>query len=80
MRNSQEAEVGGCWWSVSQLSVEQGGGAQLELWVLGSCLHFIPEPQLQTHMVAILWEVWIQRLSFPPESLCPGWDQGNRPS
>lgn len=80
MRNSPEAEIGGGWWSFSQVSVQQGGGAQRELWVLGSCSHFIPEPQLQTHVVAILWEVLIQRLSFPPENLSPGWDQGNRPS
>lgn len=40
--------MGGCCWIFSQFSVQQGGGAQLELWVLGSCLHLIPEPQLPT--------------------------------
>lgn len=37
-------------------------GPQLELWVPGSHLDFIPEPQSQAHMGAILWGVLIQPL------------------
>lgn len=34
-----------------------GRRAPLERRVLGSCLDFIPEPQLQAHVGAVLWEV-----------------------
>lgn len=73
MRNSQDAEVG----AVGKMLLEPqpalcggGGGAQLELWVLGSCLClcFIPELQIQAHIGALLQEVLIQPLSFPPEN------------
>lgn len=59
-----------------------GRRAPLELRVLGSCLDFIPEPQLQAHVGAVPWEVLTRRGSFPPEKLGPGEDQGEtiRPS
>lgn len=80
MRNSQEArweDAAGS--SASSLCSREEGPSWSSGFLVLVCILFLSRSS-QLNVVAVLWEVLIQRLSFPPENLSPGWDQGNRPS
>lgn len=50
-------------------SAERGGGPQLGSGCLGLVWILFPEPWIQAHMGAVLWEVLIQPVFLPPENL-----------
>lgn len=72
MRNSQEAELGGgkMLLELQPALWKKGGGPQLGSGFLGLVWILFPEPQIQAHSGAVLWELLIHPgLFFPPENL-----------